>query len=123
MQLHEVIMRHTQVVKALLWVAQIEVHPLLPHHLREGLTTRAALTTASLYLASAIAVAAKLKMGSPSLELSLLLESSVLLIYKNKWVRYKRYLVVTIYGIDPTNISDYCTLIYQKYNNRVLSCC
>ena len=55
-----------------------------------GLTTRAALATAALYLASAAAAAAKLNMDVPSLELSLLLESSVLLIYKNKWVRPKK---------------------------------
>ena len=55
-----------------------------------GLTIGAALATAALYLASATAAATKLNMGVPSLELLLFLESSALLIYKNKWVRYKK---------------------------------
>jgi hypothetical protein len=55
-----------------------------------GFTTGAALAAAALYLVSVTAVAAKLNMDVPSQELSLLSESSVLLIYKNKWVRYKK---------------------------------
>ena len=55
-----------------------------------GLTTGTILGTAALYLASVTAAAAKLNTEVPSLELSLLLDPSVLLIYKNKWVRYKK---------------------------------
>ena len=87
MQLHEVIRRHTQVVEALSFVSQIDFHPLSPGHLLEGevrVHTVAALATVALYFASRTAAAAKLKMGSPSLELSLLAESSVLLICKTK---------------------------------------
>ena len=36
MQLHEVIRRHTQVVEALLFILQIDFHPLSPGHLQEG---------------------------------------------------------------------------------------
>ena len=97
MQLHEGIRRHTQVVEALSFVAQIELDPLSSDYHEEGefrVGNWSRIGTAALYLASMTTAAAKLKMGGPLLELSLLLESSVLLIYKNKWVKYKRYQII-----------------------------
>ena len=85
--MQQVIRRHTQVVQALPFVSQIDFHPLCPvifWKRRSGFTTGASLATTALYFASRIAAVVKFKMGGPSLELSLLAKSSVLLVCKTK---------------------------------------
>ena len=87
MQIQQVIRRHTQVVQALPSVRRltsIHCRPIIFWKGRSGFTIEASLAIAALYFASNRAAAVKGKMNDPSLELSLVADSSLLFIYKTK---------------------------------------
>ena len=65
-------------------LTSIHCRPVIFWKGRSGFTTEASLAIAALYFASSRAAIAKGKMNDPSLELSLVADSSLLFIYKTK---------------------------------------